>query len=139
MDQTTINRYQANNPDTGQPGDIYSAIESQHGQSAADAVAAAALSGDETQINSVLTLYTGTSTPTTAVPLADTSTADIFTNQILTDPLAAPLESANKILGNTFFSFLKNPWVLVTVALVVFFFVFDGIAILRNQAKKYTA
>ena len=131
MDSTLIQRYQPGN-------DIYNSILAQHGKDAADACAAAAMTGDETQINAVLALYSGTSTPTVAVPMADTSTANIFTNQILTDPLAAPLESANKVLGNTFFSFLKNPWVVVTVGIVVFFFVFDGVNLIRGWLKKTT-
>jgi hypothetical protein len=54
MDQATINRYQAVNPDTGQQGDIYASLLAEHGQSCADACAAAALTGDETQINAAL-------------------------------------------------------------------------------------
>jgi len=139
MDQALINRYQANNPDTGQQGDIYASILQQHGQTAADSCAAAALTGDETQINAALTLYSGTSTPTVAVPLANTSTASILGHQLATDPLAAPLASANTLLGNTFLSFLKNPMVLLTIGLVAFFFVFDGLNILKNQVKKHTS
>ena len=132
MDANLIQRYQAG-------GDIYASILQQHGQAAADACAFAALSGDETKINAALTLYTGTTTPNAAVPLSTDTTAGNLYRQLTTNPLAAPLEGANTILGNTFFSFLKNPYVLVTVALVVFFFVFDGLNILRGLVKKHTA
>jgi len=132
MNPALIQRYQSG-------GDIYADILSQHGQAAADACAAAALSGDETQVNAALTLYTGTATPTVAVPLAtDTTAGDLYT-QLTTDPLAAPLADANAVLGNTFVSFLKNPYVLVTIALLVFFFLFDGLNILRGLVKKHTA
>lgn len=50
----------------------------------------------------------------------DTSTWDIFGTQIITDPLAAPLGTANTILGNSFLSFLKSPWVVVAVVVIVF-------------------
>lgn len=42
-----------------------------------------------------------------------------FVRQITTDPLAAPLESANNVIGNSVLSFLKNPWVVVAVAVFV--------------------
>lgn len=129
MDTTLIQRYQPG-------GDIYAAILSQHGQEAADSCAAAALTGDETAINAALTLYSGTSTPYQAVPLAETSTASILGEQLATDPLAAPLESANKVLNNTFLSFLKNPTVLIVLALVVFFVVFDGLNIIKGKLKS---
>lgn len=50
----------------------------------------------------------------------DTSTWDIFGTQIITDPLAAPLDGANTIIGNSFLSFLKSPWVIVAVVVIVF-------------------
>jgi hypothetical protein len=127
MDQATIQRYQPG-------GDIYAALLAQHGQTAADACAAAALTGDETQINAVLALYSGTSTPDAAVPMGNTSTLDIFANQIATDPLAAPLDDANKVINNSILSFLKNPTVLFVVA-VVLFFVFGGGDYIRRKMK----
>ena len=126
MDQATINRYQAVNPDTGQQGDIYASLLAEHGQSCADACAAAALTGDETQINAALALYEGTTTPTVAVPLANTSTLSIFGTQLATDPLAAPLAGANTLAGNTILSFLKNPWVVAIVVGYLFFFMGGG-------------
>lgn len=132
MDSTLIARYQNG-------GDIYASILAQHGQSAADACAAAALTGDETEINAALTLYTGTTTPNAAVPLSTDTTAGDLYRQLTTNPLAAPLEGANTILGNTFLSFLKNPMVILAIGLVAFFFVFDGLNILKNLVKKHTA
>ncbi len=120
MEQSTIDRYQPG-------GDIYTKLLAQYGQANADSIAAAARTGDETQVNSALV------SAKNGAPL-NTSTWGIFGNQIITDPLAAPLEGANTLLGNTFMSFLKSPWVLVTLA-VVAFFMFDGAALIRRKMK----
>lgn len=122
MSQDLINRYQPG-------GDIYASLETQYGTDKANAIAQAALTGDETKINAALTQAKYGN------PL-NTSTAGIFYDQITTDPLAAPLASLNTALGNTIFSFLKNPWVLVTIAAVVFFFVFDGVNIIKGKLNK---
>lgn len=120
MDQTTIQRYQSG-------GDIYATLLAQYGASAAASIAAAALSGDETQVNAALVQAKNGS------PL-NTSTLGIFTNQMLTDPLAAPLASANNLLGNTVLSFLKSPWVIATL-LIVGFFLLGGADFLRRKMK----
>ena len=106
MSQDLINRYQ-------QGGDIYASLVKQYGQPTADAAAQAALSGDETQINAVL------ASGKYGAPL-NTSTWDIFGNELETDPLAAPLASANTVVGNTFFSLLKNPWVIFAAGVIIF-------------------
>jgi len=133
MDSTLIARYQSG-------GDIYASILAQHGQTAADACAAAALTGDETQINAALALYeTAGGNATVAVPMATDTTASDFLNQIETDPLAAPLASAEKLASNSLLDFLKSPAVLLVIVLVLFFFVFDGLNILKGLVKKHTA
>lgn len=106
MSQDLINRYQ-------QGGDIYKSLVKQYGQATADAAAQAALSGDETQINAVL------ASSQYGAPL-NTSTWSIFGNQLETDPFAAPLDSANTLVGNSVMSFLKNPWVVFAVVVIVF-------------------
>lgn len=121
MTQDLINRYQPG-------GDIYQAIASKISQSAADQVAAAANTGDRTQVTAAL------NTVTFGAPL-DTSTASILFNQLTTDPLGAPLASANTILGNTFFSFLKSPAVLLALGLVAFFLL-GGADFLRRKLAK---
>jgi len=123
MSQSLINRYQAINPDTGQPGDIYAALLAQLGQSGADAVAAAALSGDETQINAVLTQQTfGNPLPT--------STLAIFGGELATDPLGAPLDDLNTLLknvvGSALAGVLTNPWVLISAGGIVIFLLYRG-------------
>ncbi len=138
MDQATINSYQAIDPSTGVMGTVYAGILAQHGQSAADACASAALSGSEQNINAVLALYEGTTTPTVAVPLADTSTADALATQLETNPLAAPLAGAETIASNSLLDFIKSPSVLLILGLAAFFFLFDGLNVLRGLFKKGT-
>lgn len=120
MDTTLIQRYQSG-------GDIYQTLAKKYGTPAADSIAAAAMSGDETQINDALVKAKY------GAPL-DTSTTDIFTNQMLTDPLAAPLADANKVFNNSILSFLKNPTVLLVVG-VILFFVFGGGDFIRRKMK----
>ena len=129
MSQTLIDRYQAG-------GDIYAAIAAAHGVGAADAIATAALSGDETQINTVYATYmTAAGNAVTPSPLADTSILNALGNQLATNPLGAPLASLNTMLSNTFGSLFKNPAVLVVGVVVLFFFVFDGANLIRRKIK----
>lgn len=64
-----------------------------------------------------------------------TNVWSIFGEQLATDPLGAPLEAANRTLGNTFLSFLKSPWVLLTLGLVLFF-ALGGFSFLKRQLAK---
>ena len=96
-------------------GTAYANAVIMYGQAAANTLASAAATGDQTQLTNAIESIRGNG----AAPL-NTSTLSIFGNQLATDPLAAPLASANNALGNTFFSFLKNPWVLVAVGVIVF-------------------
>lgn len=120
MDANLIQRYQAG-------GDIYASLKSQYGASNADNIAAAATSGDETQVNAAIVAakYGGQ---------LDASTWSIFGNQLATDPLGAPIESLNgqisKVLGDLF----KNPLVLGAIALGLFFF-FGGADVIRDWVK----
>ena len=95
-------------------GDIYAKLAAQYGTSGADRVALADASGVQgataTALGEVKWGATG----------SDSIVANFF-NQITTDPLAAPLESANNQIGNAVLGVLKNPWVLLAVAAVVFF------------------
>jgi hypothetical protein len=118
MTQSLIQRYQPG-------GDIYATLAGQYGYGPADVIAAAATTGDETQINAALVrVKYGSDLPT--------STVAILGNQLATDPLAAPFESANNILGNTFASLFKNPWVLAAVAAGLFFG-FGGFKLFRSK------
>jgi hypothetical protein len=64
----------------------------------------------------------------------DTSTWHIFGNQLATDPLAAPLESANKIASNSFLALLKSPAVLLVLGIAAFFFL-GGADLIRRKMK----
>ena len=121
MTQETQDRYYAG-------GDIYETIFQQYGFDAANAMADAAATGDNTAVNAALVkIKFGAN--------LDTSTFNQFMSQITTDPLAAPLAGANNILGKSFLSLLKNPWVLVTGALVLFF-ALGGFDFLKRQLAK---
>ena len=121
MDPDLIARYQSG-------GDIYASLAATYGASAADTIAAAATTGDETQVNAAITQAKYGN------PL-DTSTASILANQLETDPLGAPLASANNVLSNTLLSFLKSPAVLFTIALALFFYL-GGLDYLRAKLAK---
>ena len=121
MDQDTINRYQPG-------GDIYASLLQSYGQSGANSVAQAALSGDETQINAALTQVKF------GQPL-NTSTADILLNQLATDPLAAPLADADTLTSNSLTDFLKSPAVLLVLG-VAAFFALGGADVLRRKLAK---
>ena len=113
MEQSLINRYQAVNPDTGQAGDLYLAEQTKFGTQGANSIASSALTGDETAVTAAVEqLQYGGNLPT--------STAALFGNQLLTDPLAAPLADANTLVGNSVLSFLKSPWVVFAAIVIVF-------------------
>lgn len=106
----------ANNIERYAPGgDIYETLAKQYGNAAANRYYAAELTPDPYDENVVLTEIRGGK-------LAETSTLKIFAKQITTDPLAAPLESANNVIGtlgkSAIFGLFKNPWVLLVVAAV---------------------
>jgi hypothetical protein len=111
IDQATIARYQPG-------GDIYATLEDQYGRNAALLIAQAAQTGDRDSLNEAIAQVRHGAK-------LDDSTAKIFWQQITTDPFDAPLDSLNKGLGTVFKSaglgVLKNPWVLLALALVVFF------------------
>jgi hypothetical protein len=121
MDETTIQRYQPG-------GDIYAKLAAQYGATKANAIAVAALTGDHTAINAAIVR---------AKYGADknTNTAKIFVDQILTDPLAAPLENVNSVLANTIKSIFKNPWVLFSAGLIVIY-LFGGFDWLKRRIAR---
>lgn len=120
MTQDTINRYQAG-------GDIYAQLQSLYGTAGADQIAAAALSGDESQVNAALVQVKY------GQPL-NTSTTSLFATQLATNPLGAPLSGLNNIISNSFSSLLKNPWIWGT-ALVLLFLWMGGLSLLKGKLK----
>jgi hypothetical protein len=96
-------------------GDIYGRIVSTYGPDAANRLYQAAQTGDENgEVNAELTRIKF------GKPLND-STASLFVEQVTTDPLAAPLASANSQIQNAALSFLRSPWVLLLIAAWLFF------------------
>lgn len=99
-------------------GDIYLELESRYGRAGADLVAGYALRGDVEGLNQALSdLKPGGFSPGTAV--LPTNTIGIFGNQLLTDPLDAPLAGLNSQIGKAVWNVLKNPFVLAIVAGVI--------------------
>ncbi len=124
IDQATIARYQPG-------GDIYAQLEGQYGRNAALLIAQAAQTADRDALNEAIARVRHGEK-------LDESTAQIFWHQITTDPFDAPLDTLNKGLGTVFKSaglgLLKNPWVLLAIAAVIFFAI-GGHRWLFNKAK----
>lgn len=109
-------------------GDIYHRLEQSYGTAGANYVAKADASGEPYAINDALTaLKYGN-------PLND-SVVSNFAGQIINDPLAAPLESANNQIGNAVTGVFKNPWVLGLLVGVVFYLV-GGFDWVKRQVAK---
>lgn len=98
-------------------GEIYIKLAGQYGEPGAVKVYQAALTGDRMKLANALNSLEGKP----PIVASTASTAAIFFDQITTDPLAAPLESANNQIGKAVFNAFKNPWVLVVVVGVVFY------------------
>lgn len=129
-------------------GDLWAQVVTQYGAAAGDQIASAAQTGDGSIVNATLSdIRRGTTNAnysTGTAPgvngsinpgLGSTSAADNFLEQITTNPLGAPLDSANGILSNTLLSFLKNPAVLVAVA-VLLFLALGGFSWAQRQIAK---
>jgi hypothetical protein len=110
-------------------GDIYNTLQARYGTASADAIYAAAQTGDRLQLASAIASAKGDG------PVLDGNTGAIFVNQLETDPLSAPLGAANNLIGNSVFSVLKNPYVVAGIAAGLFFF-FGGADIIRRHFKK---
>lgn len=92
-------------------GDIYEKLRQSYGTAGADYIASVDRAGGSITDAIVKVKYGGY--------LPDSTTA-IFVDKITTDPLAAPLESANRQIGNVVLGVFKNPWVLAALAVYVF-------------------
>lgn len=121
MADVPINRYQPG-------GDIYNTLAAQYGTTAAQQVYQAALTNDRVTITETLSQIRN------GPPLNDSIAAN-FLDQVTTDPLAAPLASLNKVVGNSVFSFLKNPWVLLAGGTILFFWL-GGANLIRGWFKS---
>lgn len=110
MNRELILRYQPG-------GDIYAQLEQQYGGNAAIQIASVARTGDSRAITETLARIRN------GERLPDSTVALLWT-QLTTDPLGAPLDSANRqisaLAGNTAMAFLRNPMVLLVLAVVGF-------------------
>lgn len=102
MTQELIQRYQPG-------GDIYQTLAGQYGEFAANKVATAARTGDKPAITDALaTIRNGGA--------LETSTTAIFIDQLITDPLAAPLDALDSGVSKLFES--SGVKSLLTIAIV---------------------
>ncbi len=125
MDQDLIARYQSG-------GDIYASLAATYGASAADTIAAAATSGDETQVNAAITQAKYGN------PL-DTSTASILASYSPSDWLNNATnywsKQAENVGSNSLMNILKSPAVLFIGALALFLYL-GGLDYLRAKLAK---
>lgn len=109
MSESEIARYQRG-------GDLYAKLQQTYGTKDADAIAAAARTGDRYAITSAINVAKYDSQP------LEEDYWDILADQS-SDIFSAPLESANKAISATLGSAIKgvfsNPWVLLVVTLIV--------------------
>jgi hypothetical protein len=110
MTPDLIQRYQPG-------GDIYASLLADYGRNGALLVSQAALSGDSRRVTEAIAQVRNGARLTE-------SAAALFVKQITTDPLGAPLDAANRQLsalaGNTALAFLRNPMVLLVLAVIGF-------------------
>ena len=121
MNSELINRYQ-------QGGDIYAQLVNEYGVDAANTIAAAAMTGDSHNVTAAIA-------EVRSGPVRDDSIWSILGNQLVTDPLAAPLQSAETIASNSFMALLKSPAVLA-IGAAVLFVALGGVTWLRNIITK---
>lgn len=126
MTSDEIQRYQRDN-------DFYNALADQYGYASADFVAGEAQSGDDARLRNALSAIRSASHSGISPAVIDatannrpTGTLGIFIDQITSDPLAAPLDAANRQLSNVVKNVVGNPMVLIVVigivlGLVVYF------------------
>lgn len=110
-------------------GTAFNQLWGQYGQDVAYAAANAAYEGDRIALSNII----ANARDFKSANPGGTSTLGNLWTQVTTNPLAAPLDGANNVIKNSFLSLLTNPWVLVTLAALVFFVVFDGLSILRKK------
>ncbi|MDE2105988.1 MAG: hypothetical protein KGL39_52685 [Patescibacteria group bacterium] len=106
MNPIPVSRYQPG-------GDIYQTLAAEYGTSVADTIAAAAATGDRTQLANALENAKG------VAPATNTSTIDNFVSQLYNDPLSAPLEQANTVLTNTGATLAKSTGIQTVVVLAL--------------------
>jgi len=105
------------NPDSYAPGgSVYNTLTERYGRDAADRAATIAATGDGDALNRLLS---DLKRDNTQADFDNRGTASVFFDQVTTDPLAAPLESANRQLGLAVWNVVKNPFVLIVVVVLI--------------------
>jgi hypothetical protein len=112
-------------------GDIYIKLALQYGKDWADKAAAAALANDGEELTRVIADARSAAGITKPEQEAD-GTFGNFVDQLATDPLGAPIASAQGILANTLESLYRNPLVLIAV-IAALFFAFGGADLIRKK------
>lgn len=107
-------------------------VADKYGFDAAQRLAEVAATGDQAAFNIAISRVRRGEPFSTAPDSTATSTWGNFWHQITTDPLGAPLDSANNQLKQVFLDLLKNPFVLVALALGLFF-AFGGADFIRRK------
>jgi hypothetical protein len=119
-------------------GSYYNSLADQFGTDAADKVAAAARTGDESRLRNALSDARLSAKAGKTISDADydtRGTASVFFDQVTTDPLAAPAEAANRQLGKALSNLTwKNPLVFIAIAAGLFFY-FGGAGKLKQWLK----
>jgi hypothetical protein len=98
-------------------GDIHLMIATNYGNDAAERASRAAFANDGGA--SLRALLSDLKRGNTSGDFNTTGTLGNFWTQLTTDPFAAPLESANRHLGNVISGLFRNPLVLLLIVGVV--------------------
>jgi len=124
MDQTLIARYAPG-------GDLYDQYQASYGKAGADAIYAAAQTGEKTAVTDAIVKQKYGND-------LQTSTAIIFGEQVATDPLAAPLAAADTFTTNTLKSLFSSwtVWVVVIIAGVALFLYMGGSSRVKGVLAK---
>ena len=106
-------------------GDIYDTLEKQYGSDAAYSVAEAASTGDQIATNNALNLVKN------GKPL-NSGFWSTLGNQVATDVTAAPASYFNDQIKKVFSNIFTNPFLLIAIA-VALFFMFGGAGLIRRK------
>lgn len=110
MNAATLQRYAPG-------GDIHDRLSQRYGDAMASRAYELAEAGDPDALNLFLSNLRQGYPPNRGD--LNESVSDAFLDQLATDPLGAPLDSANRQLGNVAFGLLRNPWVALALAVLV--------------------
>lgn len=108
-------------------GDIYEQIAREVGYEIANRVYSASLSNDDLTLQRALNDYAQARRGKALARPGSDSTWENFSDQITSDPLAAPLDALNNQLGLAVWNVLRNPFVLGAAILVAYFWLWPKV------------